>query len=83
MTYEIGQRIRTRPQKADGHTRLPKYLERRDGLIVQKVGAFPFSDDRAENPSSIRNETLYTVEFEQGTHRVRADLFESYLEALP
>ncbi len=80
MSFEIGERIRTCAQNPNGHTRLPKYLERREGRIVQKVGVFPFSDARATDPSSTRNETLYTVEFEHGACRVRADLFEPYLE---
>jgi nitrile hydratase subunit beta len=81
MMFDIGQRVRTRAQNAQGHTRLPKYLECREGRIVARLGEYPFADERARDPSVARSETLYTVEFEQNAHAVRADLFESYLEA--
>ena len=67
-------------QNPGGHTRLPKYLERREGRIVRKLGAFPFSDARASDPFATQTEALYTVEFDEGAYRVRADLFEPYLE---
>jgi hypothetical protein len=65
-----------------GHTRLPKYLQQRYGTIVQRLGEFPFADDRAKNASGVPNEALYSVEFQLSGHTVRADLFESYLEAM-
>jgi hypothetical protein len=81
MAFEIGQRVRTRAQAPQGHTRLPKYLERREGRVVDILGNYPFADDRARNALNARNQALYTIEFEQGEHAVRADLFEEYLEA--
>jgi hypothetical protein len=82
MPFELGARVRTRAQVLEGHTRLPKYLERRDGCIVRSLGAYPFADERARNASTSRKEALYTVEFSEGAHTVRADLFEPYLEAM-
>jgi hypothetical protein len=82
MPFEPGERVRTRAQASDGHTRLPKYLQRREGCIVQFLGDYPFADDRARNAATARDEALYTVEFNEGSHTVRADLFEPYLEAI-
>lgn len=79
MSFEIGAQVRTRAQTPEGHTRLPKYLERRSGRIVHALGVFPFPDDRVRQSS--RAEALYTVEFIEDGHAVRADLFEPYLEA--
>lgn len=82
MRFEPGDRVQTRTQAAKGHTRLPNYLQRRVGRIVNFIGEYPFADDRARNAATARNEALYTVEFNEGGHTVRADLFEPYLEAI-
>jgi len=78
--FEVGQRVRTRVRRPNGHTRLPKYLEARSGRIVGVLGAFRFADEAAARGSGARPQTLYTVEFDSEGHRTRADLFESYLE---
>jgi hypothetical protein len=78
--FEMGARVRTRKKRLDGHTRLPKYLERRSGRVVCVLGRFRFADDAAAAGASAPEQTLYTVEFEQDGHRICADLFESYLE---
>jgi hypothetical protein len=81
MGFEIGHRVRSRAQVSRGHTRLPSYLQCREGCVVGVLGAYPFPDDRAHNSTNARTEALYTVEFQLGDHAVRADLFEPYLEA--
>lgn len=78
--FEVGARVRTREQRSGGHTRLPHYLEHRTGCVVGVLGEFRFADEAAERGMAASKQTLYTVEFEYGAHRVRADLFESYLE---
>ena len=78
--FEIGARVRTREQRTAGHTRLPRYLQRRTGRVVRMLGNFRFADEAAECGTAASEQTLYTVEFEQDGHRVHADLFESYLE---
>ena len=77
--FEAGERVRTRRQRADGHTRLPSYLQLRSGRIVHVLGSFRFADEAARGANA-REEMLYTVEFENNGSLVRADLFESYLE---
>ncbi len=79
--FEVGARVRTCEQRPDGHTRLPRYLERRSGRIVHVLGDFRFADDAAHVGIKARAQTLYTVEFALKGHTVRADLFESYLES--
>lgn len=81
--FEIGARVRTRAQRTGGHTRLPRYLEQRTGCVVDVLGDFRFADEASEHGIAASKQTLYTVEFEYGSHRVRADLFESYLENAP
>jgi hypothetical protein len=79
--FENGARVRTRKRRAGGHTRLPGYLQQRSGRVVCVLGSFRFADDAARLGMGARDQMLYTVEFQLDGHRVRADLFESYLEA--
>lgn len=87
MTHEIGARIRTRPQRLDGHTRLPHYLERKPGVVRAVLGEYPLPDRSASNPMHAPRTWLYTIEFQgrdvwpDGEGRIYADLFEEYLEA--
>lgn len=78
--FEIGALVRTREQRTDGHTRLPRYLQHRRGRVVHVLGAYRFADEAAERGALAKTQTLYTVEFDYDGHAVRADLFESYLE---
>jgi hypothetical protein len=80
--FEIGSRVRTRAKRGEGHTRLPAYLQLRDGRIVAVLGRFRFADEGAVRGTQARDEMLYTVEFGGPEHTVRADLFEPYLEAM-
>lgn len=81
MPFEAGARVRTREQRATGHTRLPRYLARRSGRVVAVLGEFRFADEAAVRGQQATAQMLYTVEFAQNGHTVRADLFESYLES--
>ncbi|HZZ65654.1 MAG TPA: SH3-like domain-containing protein [Candidatus Baltobacteraceae bacterium] len=83
MAFDVGARVRTREPRPVGHTRLPRYLARRNGRIVRALGAFRFADDGAQVGPRASEQMLYTVEFDTGSHTVCADLFESYLEAEP
>lgn len=87
--FEVGARVRTRAQRHGGHTRLPGYLQRKSGVIARRLGAFPFSDERAAGAANARKDALYTVAFEArdvwgpqaaAGDTIAADLFESYLE---
>lgn len=76
-----GDRVRTLPQRAGGHTRLPQYLEQREGVVIRELGEYPLPDDRAEGMPEPRRSRLYTVRFAAPWHgSVMADLFDTYLE---
>lgn len=78
--FEPGTRVRTPEQSTAGHTRLPRYLQRRSGLVIRVLGSFRFADEAAARGREAPEQLLYTVQFEEDGHRVCADLFESYLE---
>lgn len=89
MKFSAGDRIRTRRDNPDGHTRIPVYLRGRSGVIEKVAGTFPFSDAEAKGIRGVR-EPLYTVAFQAAelwggdadpSESLAADLFESYLEA--
>ncbi len=90
MSFSLGERVRTRLNNPEGHTRLPAYLRGRAGRIERVVGAFPFADQRASGRADAASQTLYTVCFDgrdvwgDGAQpaSISADLFEAYLEPL-
>ncbi len=86
--FAPGQRVRTRSLEAPYHTRLPRYLRGRIGVIDRVHGAHVFADAHArglgEDP-----QWLYTVVFDsrdlwEGAagpgHRVSFDAWQPYLE---
>jgi len=87
--FAVGDVVRTREAAREGHTRLPRYLERRRGRIVAHRGGYPLADERARGlPSAPR--PLYAVLFDgaevwgdaaQGPTTIVADLWEDYLES--
>jgi hypothetical protein len=86
--FAVGDVVRTREARRDGHTRLPRYLERRRGRVVAVHGAVPLADERAQGvPSAPR--ALYGVLFDgaevwgaaaQAPMSIVADLWEDYLD---
>ncbi|MEO1194266.1 MAG: nitrile hydratase subunit beta [Pseudomonadota bacterium] len=86
--FAVGQKVLVLNNHPSGHTRSPRYLRGRIGVIERQVGVMQFADTMAasENPAP---QHCYTVAFEgqevwgqdaePGT-RVLADLWESYLE---
>jgi nitrile hydratase len=45
--FGVGDCVRTRAASLEGHTRLPRYLERRRGRIESVHGEYPLADERA------------------------------------
>jgi nitrile hydratase len=90
MNFEVGALVRTRPQRSGGHTRLPAYLQRRQGIVERVLGEFPLADDRATGRGDARKQRLYTVRFAAhdvwpnapSGDAILADLFEEYLEPI-
>ncbi|HEY1977818.1 MAG TPA: SH3-like domain-containing protein [Candidatus Baltobacteraceae bacterium] len=89
MSFNLGDRVRTRLNNPEGHTRLPAYLRGRTGRIERVIGAYPFADERAL-AGTAAVQTLYTVCFagidvwgdDAQAATISADLFESYLERM-
>jgi len=87
---QVGQKVRARQMHPVHHTRLPRYVRGREGLVVRDHGVFVFPDSNAqflgENPQH-----LYCVRFgarelwgEQACAQdsVHLDLWDDYLDAV-
>ena len=86
--FATGDRVRTKDIHPAGHTRLPRYVRGRVGVIERVLGCHVFPDSNAsgegENP-----QWLYTVTFDarelwgdegDPTSRISVDAWEPYLE---
>lgn len=88
--YRIGEPVRIRTFNPKSHTRVPRYIRGKRGIIVTCHGAHVFPDRHAVNGGRLPAH-LYTVRFEageiwgdedaQGNSPVHVDVFEPYMEA--
>jgi len=86
--FQVGDRVRTRSERVDHHTRLPGYAHGRQGVIESVQGAHVFADSHAQSLGE-KPQWLYRVAF-SGTElwgaeaapgtSVALDAWESYLE---
>ncbi|MCU0966597.1 MAG: nitrile hydratase subunit beta [Burkholderiaceae bacterium] len=86
--FQVGDRVRTRCQRVDHHTRLPGYAHGKQGVIESLQGAHVFADTHAQGLGE-QPQWLYRVAF-SGTDlwgadaapgtSVALDAWESYLE---
>ena len=85
--FKSGDRVRAHNQHPTGHTREPRYVRGRVGMIHQHYGAHVFPDRYAAGRREGRH--LYNVRFEatalwgvdaHGKSAVYVDLWEDYLE---
>jgi nitrile hydratase len=86
--FAMGQRVRARNINPSGHTRLPRYVRGRVGIVGRHHGGHVLPDSNAHGKGEAP-EHLYTVAFsmqelwgaEASPHdEICADLWESYLE---
>ena len=86
--FAVGDVVRVRAERNDGHTRQPRYVTGRRGAITEHRGAAVFADVHAATGST-HAEHLYTVAFDGGelwgdaaepNTEIRIELFEPYLE---
>jgi len=86
--FQAGDRVRARVASPTGHTRLPRYVAGRIGVVdcVRPPNVFPDTNahGRGENPEHLYNVRFAATELwgpaaEPGT-TVQIDLFEPYLE---
>ena len=86
--YSPGDRVRAKNVHPTGHTRLPRYVRGRSGVVTHVQGAHKFPDASALGDTSAAD-WLYTVRFSgeelwgesaDPTITVSVDAWESYLE---
>jgi nitrile hydratase subunit beta len=86
--FQVGDQVRARNLNPTGHTRLPRYVRGRVGVIERSHGAHVFPDVHAHGDGESPR-PLYTVRFSAGelwgeaapaADNVSLDLWEPYLE---
>lgn len=86
--FEAGDRVRVRNRHPRGHTRAPRYVRGRSGVVEGHHGTFVFPDAHAHGRGP-EPQPLYTVRFsaaelwgtESNPHdAIYVDLWEEYLE---
>jgi nitrile hydratase subunit beta len=83
-----GDRVRARNINPSGHTRVPRYVRGKRGVVARDWGVFVFPDTNAHHAGT-KPQHCYSVEFEarelwgksaNRRERLRIDLWEDYLE---
>ena len=86
--FAVGDRVRVREWHPLGHTRAPRYVQGRRGVVVRVDGAFNVPDFEAHGGGYVKNPT-YSVRFASTElwgdgggpgEAVHVDLWECYLE---
>jgi nitrile hydratase beta subunit len=86
--FAKGDLVRARNLNPTGHTRLPRYVRGKRGVIARDWGVFVFPDTNAHHAGT-KPQHCYSVRFEarelwgksaQSRERVLVDLWEDYLE---
>ena len=86
--FKSGQRVRARNIHPSGHTRLPRYVRAKSGVVILDRGVFLFPDTRAHLRGD-KPQHLYSVRFaarelwgEQASRRdfIHLDMWDDYLE---
>jgi nitrile hydratase len=89
--FAVGQHVRVREWHPAGHTRAPRYVQGKRGVVVRVDGAANFPDFEAHGGGTILDPT-YSVRFtsrelwgEGGSdgEAMHVDLWERYLEEVP
>lgn len=86
--FAVGDRVRTRADHVDHHTRLPGYARGKTGTVTRVHGAHVFADSHAQGLGE-QPQWLYTLVFDGATLwgadaqpglQVSVDAWESYLQ---
>ncbi|MGI9305342.1 MAG: SH3-like domain-containing protein [Gammaproteobacteria bacterium] len=85
--FKAGDHVIARNIHPAGHTRIPRYVRGRRGVIDRDHGVFIFPDAHAKDGGKVP-QRLYSVRFaaeelwghEATGNAIYADLFDSYLE---
>ena len=84
--FAAGDRVRARNVHPAGHTRLPRYVRGKEGVVVSVAGPYRLPDANAHGDHDTWG-FVYPVRFKaadlwgEGSHSVTVDLWEQYLEA--
>ena len=87
--FRIGETVRAKEMNPKGHTRIPRYVRGKVGVIVNDHGGHVFPDTNAQDPPREDPCRLYTVKFAatelwgedvNARDSVCVDLWERYLE---
>lgn len=88
--FTKGARVRARNINPTGHTRVPRYVRGKAGVVARDWGVFVFPDTNAHNAGKKRQH-CYSVTFDArelwgkpagARERVHVDLWEDYLEPI-
>ena len=88
--FAKGARVRARNLNPSGHTRIPRYVRGKAGVIARDWGVFVFPDTNAHHAGTKRQH-CYSVVFDarelwgksaKGRERLYIDLWEDYLEPI-
>ena len=86
--FEVGDRVRARNINPEGHTRLPRYIRGRSGVVARVYGVHNFDDSMSQGLGP-QPQYIYSVRFEarelwgeeaSDTECVYIDMWNSYLE---
>lgn len=86
--FKVGQKVRARNLNPPGHTRLPRYVRGKAGVIETDHGVFVFPDTSAHGQGE-RPQRVYTVRFNArevfgpmaaAKDSIYADLWDDYLD---
>jgi nitrile hydratase len=87
--YRAGQRVRARNMHPEGHTRLPRYVRGRSGVITKDHGVWALQDTTATGEPVGQPQHVYTVRFAarelwgsaaSPRDSVYVDVWEDYIE---
>ncbi len=88
--FAKGARVRARNLNPSGHTRLPRYVRGKAGVVARDWGVFVFPDTNAHHAGT-KPQHCYSVSFDarelwgksaNSRERVHIDLWEDYLEPI-
>ncbi len=86
--HAVGDKVEARNVNISGHTRVPRYVRGRRGVVVRDHGVFIFADSHAASGDP-RPQHCYSVRFEgrdlwgndgNSAHAVYLDLWDDHLD---
>ncbi len=88
--YAVGDQVRVRNYHPTHHTRAPRYVRGKCGVVERQHGVFVFADENSKGPGHRVGQNIYSVRFSAqelwgpdapGADCVNVDLWDGHLEA--